>query len=110
VGDYLYGHSDKGGWTCLSFADGSVKWRGKGLGKGAVGYADGMLYCLEESSGNVVLAPASPDGWNPKGKFKLEPQSAHRNPQGRIWVHPVIANGKLYLRDQEFVYCYDVKQ
>lgn len=110
VGDYVYGHSDKGGWTCMSFADGSVKWKERNaLGKGAISYADGMLYCLDEKSGNVVLAEASPDGWKQAGKFKLEPQAANRPGRGGIWVHPVIANGKLYLRDQEMIHCYDVK-
>ena len=110
VGDYVYGHSDKGGWTCMSFADGTVKWANKSLGKGAIGYADGMLYCLDEKSGTLVLAEASPDAWKETGRFKLDPQAAARNPKGGVWVHPVIANGKLYLRDQEFVYCYDVKK
>ena len=109
VGDHLYGHSDKGGWTCMAFADGAVKWQDNSVSKGAVGYADGMLYCLEEKSGNVVLAEASPTGWKENGRFKLDPQAANRNPKGAIWVHPVIANGKLYLRDQEFIYCFDVK-
>ena len=110
VGDHLYGHSDKGGWTCMAWSDGTVKWQEKSVSKGAVGYADGMLYCLEEKSGNVVLAEASPIGWKEHGRFKLDPQAANRNPKGGIWVHPVIANGKLYLRDQEFVHCYDVKK
>ena len=110
VGDHLYGHSGKGGWTCMSWADGTVKWQDKTATKGAVGYADGKLYCLEEKSGNVILADASPTGWKESGRFKLDPQAANRNPKGAIWVHPVIANGKLYLRDQEFVYCYDVKK
>lgn len=109
VGDYLYGHSDKGGWTCMSFADGSVKWQEKSASKGAVGYADGMLYCLEEKTGNVILTEASPTGWKEHGRFKLDPQSPNRNPKGAIWVHPVIANGKLYLRDQEYIYSYSVK-
>jgi outer membrane protein assembly factor BamB len=57
VGDFLYGHSDSGGWTCQNFKTGATAWQTgrQGLGKGAIGYADGMLYCLEESSGNVVL-------------------------------------------------------
>ena len=110
VGDHLYGHSDKGGWTCMSFADGTVAWQEKSVSKGSVGYADGMLYCLEEKSGNVVLADASPAGWKEHGRFKLDPQSPNRNPKGAIWVHPVIANGKLYLRDQEFIHCFDVKK
>ncbi len=110
VDGYLYGHSDKSGWTCMDFKDGTVKWANKSLGKGAVGYADGMLYCLEENSGTLVLAEASTTGWKESGRFKLDPQAANRNPQGKIWVHPVISNGKLYLRDQEFIYCYNVKK
>jgi outer membrane protein assembly factor BamB len=110
IGDFLYGHS-KGGWTCMNFADGTVKWVEKGaLEKGAVTSADGMLYCLGEKSGTVVLAEASPNGWSEKGRFKLDPQTTIRNPKGAIWTHPVVANGKLYLRDQNYIYCYDVKK
>jgi len=112
VGDHLYGHSDSKelGWICMDFKTGAQVWSSTKLGKGAVGCADGMLYCLDEGSGTVVLAEASPKGWAEHGRFKLEPQSTTRSPQGRIWTHPVIANGKLYLRDQEYIYCYDVKQ
>ncbi len=110
IGDFLYGHS-KGGWTCMNFADGTVKWVEKGaFGKGAVTSADGMLYCLDEKTGNVALVEASPAAWSEKGRFKLDPQTTTRNPKGAIWTHPVIANGKLYLRDQNYVYCYDVKK
>ncbi len=111
VGDYLYGHSNKDGWTCMAFADGSVKWHEKkALGKGAVSFADGRLYCLEEKTGNVALVEASPEGWHEKGRFTLEPLATTRNPKGAIWTHPVIANGKLYLRDQNLIFCYDVKK
>ena len=41
--------------------------------------------------------------------FKLDPQTTIRNPKGAIWTHPVVANGKLYLRDQDIIYCFDVK-
>ena len=68
-----------------------------------------MLYCLDEQSGNVVLAEASPKGWNEKGRFKLDPQTTIRSPSGRIWTHPVISNGRLYLRDQDLIHCYAVK-
>ena len=111
VGDYVYGHSSKDGWTCMAFADGSVKWQEKkALGKGAVTCADGMLYCLEEKTGNVALVEASPNGWSEKGRFTLDPLATTRNPKGAIWTHPVIANGKLYLRDQNLIFCYDVKK
>lgn len=105
----LYGHSDKEGWICQDFMTGEIIWKDKSLGKGAVGYAAGHLVCLEEGSGTVVLAEASTKGWKEQGRFKLDPQTAQRKPQGKIWVHPVIVNGRLYLRDQEFIHCYDVK-
>lgn len=108
VGEHLYGHGDPG-WVCQDFKTGAEVWNHRGFGKGAVGYADGMLYCVEEGSGTVVLAEASPKGWAEHGRFKLEPQSKIRSSQGRIWTHPVIVNGKLYLRDQDLIYCYDVK-
>jgi outer membrane protein assembly factor BamB len=108
VGDHIYGYSDRGGWVCQDFASGKQVWADKSLGKGAVTYADGRLYCLEEGRGTVVLAEASPAGWREQGRFVLEAKSDQRNPRGRIWTHPVIANGKLYLRDQELLSCYDV--
>lgn len=109
VGNHLYGHSDGPGWVCQDFKTGAEVWASKNLGKGAIAYADGMLYLLEEGSGTVALIEASPKGWSEKSRFKLEPQTTQRNPQGRIWTHPVISNGKLYLRDQELLFCFDVK-
>lgn len=109
VGDHLYGNSDGPGWICQDFKTGEEVWASKALGKGAVHYADGMLYCLDEGSGTVVLAEASPKGWTEHGRFKLDPQTKQRSPQGRIWTHPVVVNGKLFLRDQELLFCFDVK-
>jgi outer membrane protein assembly factor BamB len=111
VGNALYGYSDSAGWLCLNWRDGEVNWRERdALGKGAIGYADGRLYCVDESEGNVVLIDASPKGWTERGRFTLEPQSENRSQRGGIWVHPVVVNGMLFLRDQEYVYCYDVKK
>jgi outer membrane protein assembly factor BamB len=109
VGDHLYGFSDKGGWTCQDFKTGNIAWQEKKLGKGAIHCAGGMLYLLEEGTGTVVLIKASPEGWNETGRFILEPQTAQRNPKGKVWTHPVVSNGKLYLRDQELLSCFDVK-
>lgn len=109
VDGHLYGYSDRAGWTCLDFKTGAVKWtEKKALGKGAIHSADGMLYLLEEKTGTVVLIEANPKGWEEHGRFTLQPQSTQRNPKGMIWVHPVVSNGKLYLRDQELLYCFDV--
>lgn len=109
VGDYLYGHS-KGGWTCMDWKSGAVKWVEKGkLGKGSIHSAGGMLYLLDEKSGDCVLLEPNPTAWTEKSRFKLDPQSAIRNPKGGIWTHPVVANGRLYLRDQDLIHCYAAK-
>ncbi len=110
VGDHVYGHSDGVGWMCQEFATGEQVWRDRdALEMGGVTYADGMLYCLGEESGDVVLVEASTDGWNERGRFKLDPQTTLRKDRGRIWVHPVVCDGRLYLRDQNYVYCYNVR-
>ncbi|HVK57957.1 MAG TPA: hypothetical protein VM735_04185, partial [Candidatus Kapabacteria bacterium] len=63
---------------------------------------------LSEDKGVVALVEPSPQGYVEHGKFTLEAQSGKRSKNGKVWTHPVIANGKLYLRDQEFLSCYDV--
>jgi outer membrane protein assembly factor BamB len=109
VGDYLYGHS-KQGWTCLDFKTGEPKWvEKKALEKGAIAYAGGLLYLLGEKTGQVVLLEPSPTSWSEKGRFTIDPQTSIRAQKGAIWTHPVIANGRLYLRDQDHIYCYAVK-
>ena len=72
-----------------------------------------MLSCLFfvfiHQDGFCILAEASPSGYVEHGRFKLDPQTKQRKPSGRIWTHPVIANGKLFLRDQELISCYDIQ-
>jgi outer membrane protein assembly factor BamB len=109
VGGHLYGHSDGAGWVCQELATGKEVWSHKGFGKGAVHYADGMLYCLDERSGDVALVEANTQGWKEVARFKLAPLSEKRSRQGGIWPHPVVVNGRLYLRDQEYLHCFDVK-
>ena len=108
-GDHVYGYSDGYGWVCQDFKSGDLIWNEKkALGKGAIAYADGHFYCLGEGDGRVVLIEASPKGWKPKGEFTITPQTKQRNPKGKVWTHPVISNGKMYLRDQELIFCYDI--
>lgn len=107
IGDYLYGHADPT-WAGQNFRTGEAAWHHRGFGKGALTYADGRLYCLEEGTGLLALVEISPQGWKEHGRFKLEPQTKIRAPRAGIWTHPVVSNGKLYLRDQDLIYCYDV--
>lgn len=111
LGDYLYGHSDDNGVICQNFSTGELVWsdKKKNGSKGAVAYADGMLYCLTEGDGECSLVEATEKEFKEVSKFKLDPQTTQRNPQGRIWTHPVISNGRLYLRDQDVICCYKIK-
>jgi len=64
---------------------------------------------LSEDDGDVALVEPSAEAWKENGRFRLEPQTDQRSERGKIWTHPVICDGRLYLRDQNLVYCYDVR-
>jgi outer membrane protein assembly factor BamB len=102
IDGYLYG-ADDSLLTCLDFKTGEVKWQDRAPGKCSIVYADGMLYCRNEG-GPVMLVKATPDGFQPAGRFE-QPDRSQRN----AWPHPVIADGRLYLRDQDKLFCYDVR-
>ncbi|MDB5312999.1 MAG: hypothetical protein JWO38_7201 [Gemmataceae bacterium] len=103
VDGYLYGEGS-GRLRCLNFSTGEVAWESPKPGKGSVTYADGSLFYQNEG-GPVVLVEATPKQYVEKGRF-VPPDRSKKN----AWPHPVIANGKLYLRDQDVLHCYDVKQ
>lgn len=106
---HVYGYSDGKGFVCQDFESGEMLWNEKKkIKKGAVVYAENRFYFIEERSGDVLLLEANPEGWEERGRFTLAPQTENRKRDGRIWVHPVVANGKLYLRDQELIHCYDI--
>ncbi len=108
VEGHIYAHCDDKGWTCQELKSGNVAWVEKEkMGKGSVLYADGHLYLREENKerSNVALIEATPAGYKEKSRFEQPDHSGKE-----AWPHPVIANGKLYLRDQDILLCYDVKQ
>lgn len=102
VGDDLYGFSSSM-LTAMRFADGTVAWKDRSVGKGSLVYADGHLYCYSEN-GVVGLVEASPQGYREKGRFRIEAGSLP------TWTHPVVAGGRLYLRDQDTIYSFDVRE
>lgn len=110
VGDHLYGFSDAKGLICQDWKTGELVWNEKGQFtlKGSVHVADGHIYALNEDDGTLTLVEVNPKEYKQKGQFKLDPQSPNRNPKGKVWTHPLVLGGKLYLRDQEFLVCYDV--
>ena len=111
VGGKLFGYSDAGGrWVCFDFLTGPADpvWESKKLDKGSIVYADGHLYCYGEGKGTLVQIKATADGWQEEGRFAIPKTSPTRPGQGKVWAHPVIAGRKLYLRDYEHLYCYDI--
>ena len=102
VGDHLYGFSSSI-LTAMRFDTGEIAWRDRSVGKGSLVYADGSLYCFSEN-GVVGLVEATPTAYREKGRFQIK--------QGSLptWTHPVVAGGRLYLRDQDTIYAFDVKE
>jgi outer membrane protein assembly factor BamB len=107
VGDYLYGDSeDRGIVWCADFLTGEVKWKSRGAGKNSASIvaADGHLY-VHYADGTMALVKASPNAFEEVGNFKL-PGSGERP----SWAHPVVLDGKLYVREGDVIVCYDVRK
>jgi outer membrane protein assembly factor BamB len=101
VNEYLYGFNNSI-LTSLEFTTGKVMWRDRSVGKGSLTYADGNLYILGED--NIVgLAEATPMGYREKGRFRIADQS------WPSWAHPVVSGGRLYIRNQGTLACYDIR-
>jgi outer membrane protein assembly factor BamB len=104
VDGYLYLSREPGILTCVELKTGKIIWSERQPGKGSVVYADGRLYCRNESGkGTVYLVDASPKGYVERGR--LDPPDRTRE---SAWTHPVIANGRMYIRDQDTLLCYDL--
>lgn len=103
VNGYLYG-ANGGVLDCLNFRTGKVMWEEGRPGKGSIAYADGRLYYRNEN-GPIMLIEANPRRYVEKGHFN-QPGRSHMS----AWPHPVIANGRLYIRDQDILLCYNVKK
>lgn len=111
---YVYGYSEGKGWECQDFLSGKIKWLARGkFDKGSVVYAEGHVYCYSQRDGTLVRIKASPAGWQEDGRMKLPRMSDMPRPPSQrrdnVWTHPVIANGRLYLRDQDLFFCFDLK-
>ncbi len=109
VGNDLYGGSgqNRGSPICIELTTGKVMWggdiRNAGSGSAAVTYADGQLY-FRYQNGVVMLIDATPDGYREKGSFTIP------NVSKPSWSHPVVVGGRLYLREQDTLYVYDVRK
>ena len=101
----LEGHvfgSSGGTFACMEIKSGELVYRERSAGKGATVYADGHFY-LRSENGPVALIEASSQELKEVSSFD-QPERSDK----KAWPHPVIANGKLYLRDQDLLLCYDI--
>ncbi|MHC4494684.1 MAG: PQQ-binding-like beta-propeller repeat protein [Planctomycetota bacterium] len=90
-------------WVCLDWQTGQNKSMNKGVGKGSLTYADGMLYTLSIDRVMGLVRPA-PTGFELVSSFEIP-----RGGKGKSWAHPVVCGGRLYIRHGEFLYAYNVR-
>ncbi len=102
LGEHLFG-TDNATLRCVEMKTGQVLWSDRGVGKGSVVLADGRLICRSER-GPLALVEATPEGYRERGRFDQPDRSGES-----AFTYPVIAGGRLYLRDQDTLFCYDVR-
>jgi outer membrane protein assembly factor BamB len=108
VDGILYGASGSD-LVAADFATGKLRWSNASVGAGAIVHADGHLYVYGED-GDVALVEAAPEAYREKGRFTPPGHPAHpRGAREKSWAYPVVANGKLYLRDIDVIWAYDVR-
>jgi outer membrane protein assembly factor BamB len=108
IDGYLYGSTwtsnNGGGWACIRWADGEVmydvEWN---RNKGAMIYAEGMLYCYDENDGDLAMVRATPESFDIVSSFKVT------KGEGKFWAHPSISDGRLYVRHGDWLMVYDIK-
>jgi outer membrane protein assembly factor BamB len=106
VDGYLYGSAhnfNNQKWICLDWETGEMKYADRGVGKGSVALADGMLYTFSEKR-DVGLVRPTPEGHEIVSQFRIP-----EGEEGQSWAHPVICGSRLYLRHGTKLFCYDVK-
>jgi outer membrane protein assembly factor BamB len=91
-------------WFCIDPATGQTKYISKELGGGPVIFADGLFYCYAEKDGEMALVNGTPEQFSIVSKFKVPLGTAQH------WAHPVIADGKLFIRHNEALMVYDISQ
>jgi len=109
LGDILYGTTGEG-LVAAEFLTGKVRWTNPSVAPGSVLYAEGHLYVWGED-GDAALIEATPEAYREKGRFTPPGKPEHpRGAREKSWAYPVVANGRLYLRDLGVMWCYDVRK
>ncbi|TWU33170.1 Alcohol dehydrogenase [cytochrome c] precursor [Novipirellula aureliae] len=101
---YVYGADSARSWVCLDWKTGETMYSDRGVGKGALTYADGLLYTLSEDRGRVGLIKPTPTAHEMVSEFTIPAGG-----KGKSWAHPVVCGGRLYIRHGELLFAFDVK-
>ncbi len=104
VGDHFYGSGTKS-LQCVEFATGTIKWEESSTGPCSSLVADNRIY-LHAESGDVLLIEPTAEAFRVKGQFS--PSNPPPRGQAKAWAYPVVANGRLYIREQNSLWCYEV--
>jgi len=108
LGDTIYGTNQEGP-AAAEFATGKILWKSTGVGPGAVFYADDRLYFHGEN-GEIALAEATPQAYRELGRFPPPGQPKRTDAKERAWSYPVVAAGRLYIRDRGTLWCFNVRE
>lgn len=106
VGNHLYG-TTADGLVAAEFLSGHLKWQEKSYGPSSIAAVGGLLY-LHGENGEVALVEASPEGYREKGRFTPPDLPKRRNAGEKSWAYPVVAGGKLLIRDGVKLWAYEV--
>ena len=111
-GNYIYGYNDASGWVCQDLKTGDIVWRERNstTSKGSVLGVNDRLLLLNERNGLLTVVAASPDGWKEFGRLEIPERTKISTQDNMVWVHPVIANGNLYVRDHDLLFCFNLKK
>lgn len=113
IDGHLYGTNSQS-LLCVEFTTGTVKWQERGIGTASLVYVDGRLY-LHGENGDVALVEPTPAGYRERGRFTPPMPPEHAPIPGaptgpaKAWPHPVVANGRLFIRDMGTLWAYDVR-
>lgn len=107
IKDFLFGTTAQA-MLCVEFTTGNVRWQERALGAAALCYADDRLY-LHAENGEVALVEPSPETYREKGRFTPPGQPEQPQSMGKAWAYPVVADGRLYIRDRDMLWAFDVK-
>jgi len=113
IDGHIYGYSDLSGWTCQNVESGEIVWNtGRsgevGIGKGAVLGISNRLICQEERTGLLSIMEATPEGCKELGRMPFPERTEIVTQDNMVWTHPVVSHGKLYLRDHDLLFCYQL--